>query len=136
MTDFSCSSELVWVPLPDQEETFKSSNPAPVSKDILLNKLAVGDEIEGRCIAVKGVGRDHAKFSPVSAAYYKFLPIIKLLQPIEGDQALKLQKSFAPGVIGVSLLRLQIDNHREVIIEGIFMFSINNIVAPDLKCSV
>lgn len=51
---------------------------------------------------MKGIGRDHAKFSPVSAAYYKFMPIIELRQPIEGELAKKLQASFAPGVIGVS----------------------------------
>ncbi|CAH8493804.1 unnamed protein product [Heterobilharzia americana] len=81
------SSDLKWVPLPGQQEHFGE---------------ALGDEIEARCVAVKGIGRDHAKFSPVAAAYYKFHPIIKLLRTIEGEQAIKLQKSFAPGVIGIN----------------------------------
>ncbi|OON14435.1 RNA polymerase Rpb3/Rpb11 dimerization domain protein, partial [Opisthorchis viverrini] len=94
------SSELKWVPLPGQEELFGADQPTVVSPHILINKLAVGDEIEARCVAVKGVGRDHAKFSPVAAAYYKFLPVIKLLRHIEGDEARLLQRSFARGVIG------------------------------------
>ncbi|KAK4469114.1 hypothetical protein MN116_006699 [Schistosoma mekongi] len=97
------SSDLKWVPLPGQEDHFNINNPPmPVSSTILINKLALGDEIEARCVAVKGIGRDHAKFSPVAAAYYKFHPIIKLLRTIEGEQAVKLQKSFASGVIGIN----------------------------------
>nr|CAH8839954.1 unnamed protein product [Trichobilharzia regenti] len=97
------SSDLKWIPLPGQEEHFSENNaPLPVSSTILINKIALGDEIEARCVAVKGIGRDHAKFSPVAAAYYKLHPIIKLLQPIEGELAVKLQKSFAPGVIGIN----------------------------------
>ncbi|KAF8562550.1 hypothetical protein P879_08678 [Paragonimus westermani] len=95
------SSELQWVPLPGQENLKEGDAPSVVSQTILVNKLAVGDELEARCVAVKGIGRDHAKFSPVSAAYYKFMPIIKLLRPIEGDEARLLQSSFAPGVIGI-----------------------------------
>ncbi|TPP64632.1 DNA directed RNA polymerases I and III subunit [Fasciola gigantica] len=95
------SSSIKWCPLPGQEETFVPTPPAVVSDSILINKLSVGDEIEARCLAVKGVGRDHAKFSPVCAAYYKFMPVIDLLQPIEGELAKKLQASFAPGVIGI-----------------------------------
>ncbi|VDP93735.1 unnamed protein product [Echinostoma caproni] len=87
--------------VPAVQETFGTTPPAVVSDSILINKLAVGDEIEARCLAVKGIGRDHAKFSPVSAAYYKLMPIIKLLQPVEGELAKKLQACFAPGVIGV-----------------------------------
>lgn len=98
------SSDLKWIPLTGQEDHFNINNPPiPVSSTILINKLALGDEIEARCVAVKGIGRDHAKFSPVAAAYYKFHPIIKLLRTVEGEQAVKLQKSFASGVIGVSI---------------------------------
>ncbi|CAL8086527.1 unnamed protein product [Calicophoron daubneyi] len=97
------SSDLKWVPLPGQKETIAGDDgpPSAASQTILLNKLAVGDEVEARCLAVKGIGRDHAKFSPVCAAHYKFMPIITLLRPVEGDLAKKLQRSFAPGVIGI-----------------------------------
>ncbi|CDS40999.1 DNA directed RNA polymerases I and III subunit [Echinococcus multilocularis] len=98
------SSSLTWVPLPGQEDAFKNegaSYPAPVSRKVLLNKLGPGDEIMARCLAVKGVGRDHAKFSPVSAAFYKLLPSIEINGVVRGDLARKLQRSFAKGVIDV-----------------------------------
>ncbi|KAL7063381.1 hypothetical protein AAHC03_0679 [Spirometra sp. Aus1] len=101
------SNALTWVPLPGQSEIFtaeKMALPAPVSAAILLNKLAVGDEIQARCLAVKGIGRDHAKFSPVSAAYYKLLPTVRLKRTVQGDLAKKLQKSFARGVISIDPL--------------------------------
>lgn len=78
--------------------------PAPVFSDILLNKLAHGEEIIARCLAVKGVGRDHAKFSPVSAAFYKPLPSVEIRGTVRGELAEKLQKSFAKGVIEVGLM--------------------------------
>jgi len=49
--------------------------------------------------AVKGTGREHAKFSPVATAYYRLLPHVELLRPIEGQDAERLQKCFSPGVI-------------------------------------
>ncbi|KAM7541579.1 hypothetical protein Aperf_G00000037273 [Anoplocephala perfoliata] len=96
------SSCLKWVPLPGQEEMFSDSlKPAPVYDNVLLAKLNPGDEITARCLAVKGVGMDHAKFMPSSVAYYKCFPSIELKGTIRGDLALKLQKNFAEGVIKV-----------------------------------
>jgi DNA-directed RNA polymerase I and III subunit RPAC1 len=54
-----------------------------------------------RLLAVKGIGKDHAKFSPVSLATYRLLPDIKLLRDIKGKDAQLLQKCFAPGVIEI-----------------------------------
>ena len=34
--------------------------------------------------AYKGIGRDHAKFSPVATAYYRLLPEITLKENITG----------------------------------------------------
>lgn len=48
---------------------------------------------------MKGTGREHAKFSPVATAYYRLLPNVELLRPIEGIDAERLQKCFSPGVI-------------------------------------
>jgi DNA-directed RNA polymerase I and III subunit RPAC1 len=48
---------------------------------------------------MQGTGRDHAKFSPVSTAFYRLLPSITITKPVLGEAALRLQKCFSPGVI-------------------------------------
>lgn len=53
------------MPIGNQAERFKKDPPRPIHSDILLNKLRPGQEIELKCHCVKGIGRDHAKFSPV-----------------------------------------------------------------------
>ena len=35
--------------------------------------------------AFKGIGKDHAKFSPVCTAFYRLLPTIKLLKTFKGE---------------------------------------------------
>lgn len=37
----------------------------PVHNDILIAKMRPGHEIDVNLLAVKGIGKDHAKFSPV-----------------------------------------------------------------------
>ena len=37
----------------------------PVHNDILIAKLRPGQEIDVRLLCIKGIGKDHAKFSPV-----------------------------------------------------------------------
>lgn len=54
-----------------------------------------------RCHCVKGVGRDHAKFSPVATAFYRLMPVIKLKREISGEAAIRLKDSFSPGVIEI-----------------------------------
>lgn len=44
----------------------------------MIAKLRPGHELDIRMVAIKGVGKDHAKFSPVATAYYRLLPEIKL----------------------------------------------------------
>lgn len=55
--------------------------------------------MEVHCI--KGIGREHAKWSPVSCASYRLLPEIEIKSPITGDEAKKFAGCFAPGVISI-----------------------------------
>lgn len=91
------TKHIKWVPKGDQAS--RMSDPGPVEDDILINKLRPGHEMEMRLFAVKGQGRDHAKFSPVATAFYRLLPAITLLRDVHGDDAHRLQKCFSPGVI-------------------------------------
>ncbi|XP_057765418.1 uncharacterized protein LOC130986144 [Salvia miltiorrhiza] len=69
------------------------NNPiAPKHDDIILAKLGPKQEIELEAHAVKGMGKTHAKWSPVATAWYRMLPEIVLLQEIEGEKAEELVK--------------------------------------------
>lgn len=70
------SKDLVWVPLNDhQKEKFKNNHPKVVDENILITKLGVNQEIELVCYLEKGIGKVHAKWSPVSTAVYKMYPV-------------------------------------------------------------
>jgi hypothetical protein len=82
--------ELVWDPKGDQEERLPRPA-AVVNGDIVLAKLAPGQSIELEAHAVKGIGKDHAKFSPVATASYKLHTTISFPEgPFVGEDAEKL----------------------------------------------
>nr|CDJ82034.1 DNA-directed RNA polymerase domain containing protein [Haemonchus contortus] len=93
------SRAFKWMPCGDQEQQFADDPPRIVHEDILVAKLRPGQQIEASCHAVKGIGRDHAKFSPVATATYRLLPTIRLLGEVRGEAAVRLQESFSEGVI-------------------------------------
>lgn len=70
---FSCTtvltSHLKWIPLGNQKDMFTYETVGPVHDDILIAKLRPGHELDIKLHAMKGIGRDHAKFSPVGWYY-------------------------------------------------------------------
>jgi DNA-directed RNA polymerase I and III subunit RPAC1 len=52
--------------------------PAPLHDDILLARLIPGQKIFLRAQLRVGVGKEHAKFSPVATASYRLMPIISI----------------------------------------------------------
>lgn len=99
---------------------FLKEDPHPVNGNILLAKLRPGQEIIAELHAVKGIGRVHAKWSPVSTASYRILPEIFInsnnprLPKIEKKEEMeKFRKCFPEGVIGIRKVRegngMQID---------------------------
>jgi DNA-directed RNA polymerases I and III subunit RPAC1 len=99
------ASELLFRPTGSQSDpsSFGSAHDAvrAANPDILLAKLRPGQEIALEAHAVKGVGSDHAKFSPVATASYRLLPTIEILAPIIGKDAHKFARCFPKGVIGL-----------------------------------
>ncbi|KAF5212762.1 DNA-directed RNA polymerase core subunit rpc40 [Clavispora lusitaniae] len=93
--------DLKFEPQGRQAELFKDSPVVPCDPDILLAKLRPGQEISLRVHCVLGVGSDHAKFSPVATASYRLMPVIDILESISGEQAVRFQKCFPSGVIGI-----------------------------------
>jgi len=92
--------QLVFETQGDQSHHFSGENAIrPMNPDILIAKLRPGQRINLRCHCIKGIGMDHAKFSPVATASYRLLPDIKITQPILGHDAKKFQRCFPRGVI-------------------------------------
>jgi len=59
------SSHLEWSPRGEQIELYKNNTPAATNPNIVLAKLRPGQEIDMELHAIKGIGQDHAKWSPV-----------------------------------------------------------------------
>lgn len=96
------SEKLKWQPLRGQSEMFTGKDLIrPVHRNILVAKLSGKQEISLKLNCQKGIGRDHAKFSPVATVSYRLMPDIKLLDKITGEAATKLAESFSKGVIEV-----------------------------------
>jgi DNA-directed RNA polymerase I and III subunit RPAC1 len=93
--------DLIFSPHGQQKEWPKEDPLRAVHPDILIAKMRPGQELEIRLHAYKGIGQDHAKFSPVSTASYRLLPTIDILRPIIGEDAKKFARCFPPGVINL-----------------------------------
>ncbi|GAB0491029.1 hypothetical protein MMPV_002272 [Pyropia vietnamensis] len=80
------SSALQWTPVGDQA-AWLPNGVEPVHGDILLAKLRPGQEIDIEAHAIRGVGRVHAKWSPVATAFYRMLPEVTLRRPLAPAEA-------------------------------------------------
>ena len=52
-------------------------------------------------ICEKGIGKTHAKWSPVCTAYYRLMPDIRITQSIEGQDAKELKALCPMGVFDI-----------------------------------
>ncbi|XP_029376999.1 DNA-directed RNA polymerases I and III subunit RPAC1 isoform X2 [Echeneis naucrates] len=93
------SRDIKWIPIGNQADVFADSSIGPVHDDILIAQLRPGQELDIIMHCVKGIGKDHAKFSPVATASYRLLPEISLLETVEGEKAHRLKRCFSRGVI-------------------------------------
>lgn len=95
------SGQIKWVSKGKQATMWKESDVGVVHDKILISKMRPGHEFDIKMLAVKGIGKDHAKFSPVSTASYRFLPEVRLKRDVSGEDARILQTCFSPGVIEI-----------------------------------
>ena len=102
------SRDLLWCPQGDQLAKFPLHSTGvgsgvgggirPLHEDILLAKLRPGQVIELEAHAKKGIGKDHAKWSPVATASYRLMPSIEIVKPIYDELAEELVNWMEPGV--------------------------------------
>ena len=64
-------------------------------EEVLIAKMRPGQEVEMELFCEKGVGKTHAKWSPVSTASYRLMPDIEFKEPIKGKDA-KILKEKCP----------------------------------------
>ena len=62
---------------------------------ILIVKLRKNQEVHLRCVARKGVGRDHAKWQPVATAVYRFEPAIEIDETLMNSLTEEEKMAFA-----------------------------------------
>ncbi|KAL8969508.1 MAG: hypothetical protein Q9183_001964 [Haloplaca sp. 2 TL-2023] len=98
------AKDLEFVSSGNQDQYFSGEENAikSVHPDILLAKMRPGQCIDMEMHCIKGIGADHAKFSPVATASYRLLPTITITKPILGNDARKFARCFPKGVIGLS----------------------------------
>ena len=97
------SKDLQYVPQGEQEKKYfntqtKTYSIGLVHDDILINKLAPGMELDLVCYCTKGIGRTHAKWSPVCTAYYRLINKINIVKEITGNDAEELRQVCPKGV--------------------------------------
>jgi len=98
------AKDFVWEPLSSKQKDIfnKLAPPEPVEGDILITKLRPGQEIELKAYCEKGIGKTHAKWSPVATASYRLLPEFEFpLGRLRGDEAEELKKICPTGVFDI-----------------------------------
>ncbi|GAA6041901.1 hypothetical protein JCM8097_000212 [Rhodosporidiobolus ruineniae] len=106
------SSQMEFSARGGQFELFGENLPKPAVDDILIAKMRGGQEIVAELHCNKGVGKDHAKWSPVATASYRLLPHIQILSSIPPALHPKFQACFPAGVIDISRGRVEVADAR------------------------
>ncbi|KAJ4500687.1 DNA-directed RNA polymerase [Lentinula lateritia] len=96
------SKHFEWNPAGEQLDKIKPLPPlGALNPEVVLAKLRPGQAVEMVLHARKGVGKDHAKWSPVATASYRLHPNIVITKPIRMERAEDFRACFADGVVVV-----------------------------------
>ncbi|KAL0221648.1 hypothetical protein RCL1_001502 [Eukaryota sp. TZLM3-RCL] len=105
------SKDFKWVPIDDQIDWIHAA-PRPVLDDILISKLRTGQTISVEMYATKGVGATHAKWSPVSTAFYSLMPAPRIKRRVSGVEAENLRQVCPLKVLDIEDGELVVSNPR------------------------
>ncbi|ORD97037.1 RPAC1 [Hepatospora eriocheir] len=83
-----------------------------IKRNVLIAKLAPGNSINMTIQLATGIGKDHAKWSPVSMCTFRLMPKIEIFKEFRDEDAIELQKLFSPGVIGIKNSIAYVENPR------------------------
>ena len=85
------SADLQWHPQGRQASVYTGRDAVrPYYDDIVIAKMRPGQSIEAELHVEKGIGAQHAKWSPVATASYRLLPDVAIVQPVTGELAREL----------------------------------------------
>lgn len=99
------TDQFEWIPLGDQAIRFKGNTPKILFPNILFAKLAENQEIEVEMHCTKNIGKVHTKWSPVSTAFYRLLPVITIKNPVLNKDAEEMKKVCPVGVFDIEDLQ-------------------------------
>lgn len=99
------SDSIMWHPAGNQENVFPEGV-KPVHDDIVITVLRPGQQLEFEAHAVKGIGKDHTKFSPVATASYRLMPDISFSEKIINDRAYELRDMCPLGVFDIEDIKV------------------------------
>lgn len=102
------SDSLQWQPLEGQRERLGPDGaPRPVADDILLLKLAPSQQVEAVLHVRKGLGKDHAKYSPVAVSSYRHPTELQFApdrSPLSEEEVTCLRQFFPKGHLDMDQL--------------------------------
>ena len=87
------TADLVWQPQGRQAAVYKDADTVrPYYDDIVIAKMRPGQSIEAELHVEKGIGAQHAKWSPVATASYRLMPEVRIVGEVRGEKARELVK--------------------------------------------